>query len=33
MQKRVKPHLRKKPHSNKQVRVAGHLRVIRKHYK
>lgn len=33
MQKRVKGFLRKKPHSNKKVRVKGHLRKIRKHYK
>lgn len=32
-QKRVKAHLRKKPHSRKQVRVKGHLRVKRTHYK
>lgn len=33
MQKRVKGHLRKKPHSNRKVRVSGHLRKVRKNYK
>jgi len=28
MQKRVKPHLRKLPHSRKMVRVKGHLRQV-----
>jgi len=32
-QKKVRPHLRKKPGSNKQVRVRGHLRKVRKDYK
>ena len=32
-QKRVKPHLRKLPHSRKQVRVEGHLRKVRTNYK
>lgn len=32
-QKRVKAHLRKKPHSNKQCRVKGHLRVKRVKYR
>jgi len=29
IQKRVKPHLRKKPGSSKQTRVRGHLRIKR----
>lgn len=33
MQKRVKGHLRKLPHSRKQVRVSGHLRRRRTNYK
>jgi len=33
VQKRVKRHLRKKPHSRKQVMVRGHLRVKRTNYK
>ena len=33
MQKRVRGHLRKLPHSNKQVRVRGHLRRVRTDYK
>jgi len=33
MQKRVRGHLRKLPHSTKQVRVKGHLRKIRTDYK
>jgi len=32
-QKKVKPHYRKKPHSNKRVRVRGHLRKVRRNYK
>lgn len=32
-QKKVKPHLRRKPHSRKSVRVRGHLRKIRTNYK
>lgn len=32
-QKRVKPHLRKKPGSKSQVRVRGHLRKHRRDYK
>lgn len=33
MQKRVRGYLRKVPGSRKKVRVRGHLRVVRKHYK
>lgn len=33
VQKRVKRHLRRKPHSRKQVLVRGHLRIKRTHYK
>lgn len=33
MQKRVRGHLRKKPHSRKQTRVRGHLRKKRVKYK
>jgi len=32
-QKRVRPYLRKKPHSRKQVRVRGHWRIKRTKYK
>lgn len=32
-QKRVKPHLRHKPHSRKQTRIRGHMRKVRTKYK
>lgn len=32
-QRKVKAHLRRKPHSRKYVRVRGHLRVKRVNYK
>ncbi len=32
-QKNVKGFLRKLPHSTKQVRVRGHRRKVRRHYK
>jgi len=33
IQKRIKGHLRRKPHSRKQVRVRPHLRIKRVKYK